>query len=320
MNAIIQKAIENLLQSVEIQASWEPGQVLDGLLTINFQGCELKWIIEIKQEIRSHQLPAISESNQKYNNYMLVAHKIFPELKKQLRKQNIAYLEASGNLFFNSAEKYVWIDTQKTVPDKKTKGNRAFTRTGLKVLFQFLVDESLLNEPHRTIAEKTGVALGNIPQVLNGLKDTGYLLRLDKKKLIWDKKKELLDRWITEYETTLKPSIFRGRYKFRKDWQEIEFDPKLTLWGGEAAGDLLTQYLRPEEFTIYTRESRADLIRKYHLVPDKNGNVAVYDLFWENEGTQKTAPYVLVYADLISKDNKRCRETAQMILKKGISE
>jgi len=313
MEFIIQKITQNLIDNNGIQAHWESGRDLDGILFLNIQGCELSCVIEIKQEIRQYQLENIRLNNHKYKNYMIVAQRIFPEVKKQLRKQNIAYLEESGNLYLSKGEKLIWIDANKMKPDIKSTGNRAFTKTGLKVLFQLLIKENLLNKTHRTIAETTNVALGNIPQVINGLKDTGFVLRLNKKELIWDNKRELLERWMTEYETTLKPVIFRGKFKFCKNWQEIEFEDNETLWGGEPAGDILTQYLRPEKFTIYTKESANNLIRKYHLVPDKNGNVEVYDMFWENKETNKTVPYLLVYADLISQDNKRCRETAQMI-------
>ncbi|MFA9371462.1 MAG: type IV toxin-antitoxin system AbiEi family antitoxin [Labilibaculum antarcticum] len=310
---IIQRITQNLTDNNGIKAYWEPGKELDGVITFNIQDHELKFIIEIKQEIRQYQLENIHLNNHKYKNYMIVAQRIFPEVKKQLRKQNIAYLEESGNLYLSKGEKLIWIDTNKMKPDSKSIGNRAFTKTGLKVLFQLLIKENLLNNTHRTIAETTHVALGNIPQVINGLKDTGFVLRLNKKELIWDNKKDLLERWMTEYETILKPAIFRGRFKFRTDWQKIKFEDNETLWGGEPAGDILTQYLRPEKFTIYTKESTNNLIRKYHLVPDKNGNVEVYDMFWENKETNKTVPYLLVYADLMSQNNKRCRETAKMI-------
>ena len=87
------------------------------------------------------------------------------------------------------------------------------------------------------------------------------------------------------------------------------------MWGGEAAGDLLTNFLRPAELTLYTTETRNELIKNYKLLPDEKGNIKVYQKFWkEEDGDDKAwVNPLLVYADLINKNDRRCTETAQKI-------
>ena len=85
-----------------------------------------------------------------------------------------------------------------------------------------------------------------------------------------------------------------------------------TVWGGEAAADMLTNHLRPEKFLIYTKENRMDLIKNYRLMPDKNGEVEVLDMFW-NKTEGLTAPPIVVYADLMLEGGKRNKETAVKI-------
>jgi hypothetical protein len=66
--------------------------------------------------------------------------------------------------------------------------------------------------------------------------------------------------------------------------------------------------------TIYTTETRGDLMKNYHLVPDNNGNVKVFKKFWEMEEMESNIVHpLLAYADLINEGDRRCTETAQKI-------
>jgi hypothetical protein len=47
-------------------------------------------------------------------------------------------------------------------------------------------------------------------------------------------------------------------------------------------------------------------------MPDKNGEVEVLEMFWNNK-TDKTALPILIYADLITEGGKRNKETAEKI-------
>ena len=197
---------------------------------------------------------------------------------------------------------------------KKNTGNRAFTKTGLKVLFHLLCNKEDINLPQRQLAEKANVALGNIPQFIEGLKETGYLIPLKKGHYVWEKRKELLERWINEYDTVLKPKLSKERYTtFQGNFRDIRFNHALTVWGGEPAADMLTNYLRPEKFILYTKENRKDLMKNYRLIPKKDGEIEALAMFWNNPEKQMTAPPILVYADLLLEGGKRNLETAEII-------
>lgn len=53
-------------------------------------------------------------------------------------------------------------------------------------------------------------------------------------------------------------------------------------------------------------------MKSYDLKPNANGELLVYEKFWRGDSGATTPP-LLVYTDLILKDDKRCRETAQKI-------
>ena len=121
------------------------------------------------------------------------------------------------------------------------------------------------------------------------------------------------------YAERLKPALKIGTFRFLKEedftnWKKLPIRNGKTWWGGEPAGDILTNYLRPAELTIYTTETRNDLIKNYKLIPDEKGNVKAYKKFWQqDEVNDNTVPPLLIYADLINTNDRRCMQTAQKI-------
>ena len=76
-----------------------------------------------------------------------------------------------------------------------------------------------------------------------------------------------------------------------------------------------TQFLRPAIFTLYSTESKAELMRNYRLKPDTKGNIHVYLPFTSIENmSENTATHpLLTYADLLNSGEPRNFEVAQKI-------
>lgn len=314
-------ALENLQKTAGIKGKWMKNgpKNRDGKIELIVDNQHLKFNVEIKRELRNHQLAKIFQQADEVGSFMIIASNIFPKIKEELRKNNVAYLETNGNIWLRQEGIMIWLEGQKPAMEIRNKSNRAFTKTGLKVLFHFLLHEDDVNLNYREIADITGVALGNISYVMNGLKEMGFLIKLNKDNYKLINKKALLGKWITGFHETLKPTIGTGTFRFLKmeefvNWKNIELNKEKTLWGGEPAGDLLTNYLRPAELTLYTLETRNELIKNYKLIPDVNGNVKAFQKFWQQaEEKDNTVPPLLVYADLINTNDRRCIETAQKI-------
>ena len=309
---IINIALENLLQNTAIDGFWEETGPLDGGLDLNINGKKHHFVVEIKREPREHQLRHFEDYLQQYENLMLVANRIFPKIKEKLRQKGIPYLEANGNIFLKKEGVFIMVDTAKAMTTEKNKTNRAFTKTGLKVLFYLLQNKEDINLTQRELADKADVGLGNIPQIIDGLKATGYLQALNNKTYIWENITTLIDRWIAEYATVLRPKLLKEKYTLKGNWQDLALKKNISFWGGEPAADILTNHLRPEKFLIYTSENSMELMKNYRLMPNKNGEIEVLDLFWKQEDG-KTVPPLLVYADLMLEGGKRNKETAEKI-------
>jgi hypothetical protein len=264
----------------------------------------------------------------KDNKTIVIAENILPKTRELLRKEEINYLDINGNCFImgeNPKEDlFLYLDGQKNKVYHKETYNRPFTKAGLKVVYQFLINPDLINHTYREIAERAGIALGNIKQIIDGLIEEGFLVRKNKNEFAFIKTDDLLDRWTKAYGERLKPALEIGTFRFLNPndfmhWKDIHLDTKKTCWGGEPAANLWTNYLKPGVLTLYTEETRIELIKKYKLVPEINGNIKVYRKFWKEEKkTDNKVNPILTYADLILTTDMRCLETAHMIYEKYI--
>ncbi|PRZ00573.1 hypothetical protein BY457_10587 [Marinilabilia salmonicolor] len=311
---LINTALKNLRDNTGVEAFWKDEGPLDGVIEFNINDHLYKLAAKTFNELRGHHITQLQEYIQNINEPIVIfADHIFPKIKKTLRDKNIPYIEANGNIYLNQLNTFLFVDTQRPIATAKKTGNRAFTKTGLKVVFHLLRHKQDINLTQRQLAERTGVGLGNIPQIIEGLKDTGYLIPLKKREYIWENRKELMERWINEYDAVLKPTLRIGRFRLPENKTEKDLDTKLTVWGGEPAAEILTNYLRPENYIIYTGETQMDLMKNYRMIPNKDGEIEVFEKFWKDNDKPLTAPPILVYADLLLEGGKRNVETAEMI-------
>jgi hypothetical protein len=323
MNAkiLIYKALDMVSEKtgilMEVQNAQEKD--VDAGLKYKFEGKTYEAVIKVKKDVRTYQLPEIELLKKKYPNILIITDHIYPKIKQSFQQNGINYFELNGNVFVKEKGLYILIENASTKPMTKLKTGRAFTKTGLKLVFQFLIKEELINLSYREMAEATDIGFGNINIIMSDLKNQGFLVSMDKKSYKLIKKKELLEKWMVGYEQKLKPSLYMGTFRFVQEinstnWRTIELRKGLTCWGGEPAGQLLTNYLLPEQLTMYSIEQRADLIKHYKMLLDINGAIAVYQKFWNNiENDETLAPILLVYVDLILTGERRCTETAQKI-------
>lgn len=323
---VLNTALENfkLNTGLKFQYTATNKNGLDGKLELFFKSGTEVFEVEVRSEIREHQLSKIMETARGYRNYLLIANTIFPKIKEALRNDGIGYLDSAGNIFLKTEKHHLWIDGHKIQPQKEEKIYRAFKATGLKLIFLLLKNENILNMPQRAMAEKAGIALGNVNYILSGLKEYNFLIQKEKGTLQIINKQELLQKWITSYDEILKPKLHLANFRFanleaERNWMQLNLNYE-TCWGGEPAGAIITKYLNPEIFTLYTGENRNQLIKNYHLIPDRDGNIKVFRKFWKDndEINVDNVHPIIVYADLVNTGSDRCLETAKIIYDKYI--
>ena len=321
---LLHTVITEVLADQKINAFWEEKaeQDIDGIIKLEFKGHTLKFNVEIRKEIREYQLTKLFNMKTEYDPFMVIAENIFPKIKSALVEHGIAYIVLDGSINIETDNILLKVDGRRKVHHHQDKFGRAFTKAGLKALFLLLTNEIDINDTHRAIANNAGIAHGNVQYILEGLKEQGFALQLNKKELKLTNKDQLLQKWITAYNEKLKPALKVGNFRFNnpaafKGWKEINLNK--TQWGGEPAGNIYTKFLQPEYLTLYTNEKKAGLIKNYRLIPDPEGKVIVYEKFWkEMKSGTNVVPPVIAYADLLATGKKRCIETAQKIYEQFI--
>ncbi|MEN0051011.1 MAG: type IV toxin-antitoxin system AbiEi family antitoxin [Bacteroidota bacterium] len=269
--------------------------------------------VKAQQEFKSYHLPQLLTQRQE-GKFLIIADHIYANLKTQLRAADIAYVDSAGNAYLKEEGLFVFIDGRKKKIQKENLRHKAFTKTGLKIVFHFLLFPDLLQQNYRRIASQLEVSLDSVSKTIGSLKALGFIVMLDKKRMQLVKPKALLDRWLYQYGDKLKNRLLITKFRYLGDlqqWRDIELQAT-SQWGGEAGADLLTNHLHPEIWTIYSNENRAELMKNYRLLPDENGNIEVYQAFW-NLDNKKHVPSLLMYADLMYNGDPRNIETAQKI-------
>ncbi|HKJ81912.1 MAG TPA: type IV toxin-antitoxin system AbiEi family antitoxin [Ignavibacteriaceae bacterium] len=318
---LIYTVTEKILKEHKIDAIWtEPiTKGIDGILTINYKGIKQKFYVEIKKELRNYQLDKIFHQAETYFPLLVLAETIFPNIRNLLKEQKIGYIDLNGNMNIEADNFFLKVEGNHKDYLHPEKHGRAFTKAGLKTILLFLLNEDKINDTYRVIAKDSGIAIGNVKLILDGLIEEGFVLRKNDKALKLTNKKDLLLKWITGYNEKLKPTLLFGNFKFMKaddfnKWKELKIDGEYTCWGGEAAGNIYTGYLLPQTLTLYTNEKKLDLMKKHRLVPDYNGNIKIFERFWRfGLENKKVVPPIIAYADLLETNDRRCIETAQKI-------
>lgn len=321
---LLHTIITEVLADQKINAFWEEKaeQDIDGVIMLKYKGHTLKFNTEIRKELREYQLTKLFNLKKEYNPFMVIAENIFPRIRSTLVEHGIAYIVLDGSINIETDNILLKVDGKHKAHHHQDKYGRAFTKAGLKALLLLLTKMNDINDTHRAIAKNAGIAHGNVQYILEGLKEQGFALQLNKKELKLINKDQLLQKWITAYVEKLKPALKVGNFRFNnpadfKGWKEINLNK--TQWGGEPAGNIYTKFLQPEYLTLYTNEKKADLIKNYRLIPDPKGNVIVYEKFWkEMEPDENVVPPVIAYADLLATGKRRCIETAQKIYEQYI--
>jgi len=295
----------------------------DAIAVLKFQNQQQNFHIEVKNEVRSFQLPQLIRQIEKQPgfNWILLAQYIPSTIKAELKEKEINYLEASGNCYIKTAGFYFFINDKKVTETRLPKEGKLWNPTGLKFLFVLLVQPNLINGSYRDIAKSAGIALGNVGPLLAELREEGFLKTGNSKTDMnfLDNAAILTNRWTELYGTILKPKLRIGRFRGinqKEDWQKGQ--SKNYIWGGENAGAILTKYLQPEFFTLYSRHSKSILMKEERLVPDPNGNIDLLQQFWsdelqQNQTNPRVVPPLLAFAELSTNKDSRNHETAERI-------
>jgi hypothetical protein len=330
---ILEKAVEKFRDTTGLnitvvaeQNRDHAGRHADAVLRVGANDIHREFVAEIKTRLTQATLGAAVLHLKNFpQKGLIVAEYVNPNMADRLKEMDVAFMDTAGNAYLNEPPLFIFVKGNRPegIPGRRTQ-TRAFQPTGLKVIFALLCQPPLINAPYRDIAKAANVALGTVGWVFTDLREAGYLIDMGGRGRRLADKKKLIDRWTTAYPEKLRPKLLLGRYMADQPewWENAKLHNLQACWGGEVAAAKMTQYLRPQLVTIYTREKPAELILENRLRKDPNGNVEILKVFWEKEYNRPhpdLAPPLLVYADLLATGDARNIETAGIIYDQEIT-
>ncbi|WP_316846393.1 type IV toxin-antitoxin system AbiEi family antitoxin [Pedobacter psychrodurus] len=266
----------------------------------------------------------ISSIHRNLKDSLIIADYLSKDTAERLKESGVNYLDRAGNAHIKTDNIFLYVEGRKARINKKNNQSRAFAEAGLKLLLLFITNPESLQFNYREIAARTDIALGSVSNIINELEEENFLLKTTKGRTL-KHRDELIRRWVTAYNETIKPRVFRRKMRSieqqRLSDQILDHSNIHAYLGGEGAGAIMTGYLKAQDFTIYSDMGMATLAKTLKLVPDELGNVEIYHPIWTKGlilNRPNIAPPLIVYADLLANGNSRNIETAKMIMENGL--
>lgn len=252
---------------------------------------------------------------------LLITEYVTPELMRVIEENEINVIDTAGNAYIKVPPLFIKIKGNKLDEVRRFRAVRKpFYAAALQTIYTLLCNPGLEKEPIREIADLAGIAHGTVHITLKELEKQGYLPDYENNRKLVNKE-ELLERWVILYPDKLKTKFLAGRYEVDEE-QIRNLDMKYydAQWGGEAAAERMTNYLRPYIYTIYVGERQGEFVLRNRLKRNPQGNLVVMKKFWnfKDFGYPEITHPILVYADLLATGDPRNIETAKLIYEKEI--
>lgn len=334
-NEMLDQAIDALRQTadldIEVTKLKTHGFVnqADAFIRIQINQKIYEFVVEIKNVDRFAMVAQVKHQLEEFEERpLLIAPRITDAAADKCKELDLNFIDLAGNAYINEPGLFIFIKGQKQElhqnnPMNYFKGGKALTPTNLRMVFALLCKPELLNAPYREIAKVAGIALGAVGWGFNDLAARALTLGDGKKNnRVLIQYEKLIQEWVTNYPIKLRPKLNPKRFKANTLdwWKNLDVKNYNAQWGGEVAANKLTNYLKPNFYTLYLhgkdmKKNMNKLIVENRLVPDPNGDIELLEAFWDFDDADflpEIAPTLLVYADLIASNDPRNLETAKM--------
>jgi len=280
------------------------------------------YTVECKRWITPKTVGAIAARMQELGtNALLITDYATQTVAEQLKDQGVAFADTAGNAYLRGANFLIWANGRKPLAGHKApRAGRAWQPAGIRVIFALLCNPDWIDLGYRDLAARAGVANGTVGWVMRELTEQGFVVKPRRRKLKRQlvQRRKLLDRWVEFYTGTFRQTTLLGRYKADHFdwWKTLDARKYAVMLGGETAGAILTDFLKPEIVTLYGRDIPPQLMIEHRLRKAHDGNIEIRQRFWTFDyvwNHPDLTPPVLVYADLLATGDTRCIETAQKV-------
>lgn len=315
----LEARVEREIGAIPLGANYRP----DGYVLLKLGKEEVPVVIEVKGHISNlHQVKALISFSKSFEGIcVVIAELIENSIKEQLRLSGIGFFELGNEMFFPLNFKAKRPGLRREEPTITAQmGFRASSNN--KILFYFIAFPESLNFTQRELSERLGISLGTVNAAIKKLEKVGSIYTTGNSHRRLGKFENIIDRWRISYLDFEKKKLFLGRFSpinenFYTNWKTVDLRPTSSYWGGEPAADLITKYLSPGLYSLYTYETRmGELLKSLRLKKDPKGKIEIFNAFWPEEINNKKlriVPHFLIYSELVNSGIDRNKETANII-------
>lgn len=344
---IAEQAAKVITQSTGLIAAYEPqshhkGVVNErGRLTLKTRRSDttLAFSAQVAPRLKAWQIDELSLAPESAGEgaCLLISDYLPPKHQAKLIAMEANFMDAVGNCHIDTEGFFVHQTGYKPTPIADKSNARGLEFAGIKLVLACLKNPELINQTYRDISQATGIALGAVGKTLSTLARPGYIYHLDqadKRKLCMPK--DLLDRWAIEFADRIKPKLLYGKFiSHDLNWfKHLAFDDHRFLHGGEVAAEKLTNYLRPQDATVYVQKEHLShflfhaQLRRMQVGEDSVfnlGNIVEVYLAPEPKGLIEHPERpdlvhpMIIYADLMGTTDPRNHETARHLYKEHLA-
>jgi hypothetical protein len=257
----------------------------------------------------------IQENN---GDLLVITGKIGKKVSEVLRSKGIFFVDTFGNAFIRTEDIFLDIRgrTKSALKNHFNSEKIRLEKMGIQLLIAFFSNPDILNKNYREIAQLTGCSLGYVSKFIKKLRATGFVVKSETGQLTMVNKHELLQRLKFEYRTSLKDKHFVGRYEMNENvrLQNSDCENYSIYFTSGKAVEMKFGDLHEKITELYLDGELKDFIKINRLIPDKNGNLIVYQKYWNFEHAsiiENIAPDFIVYLDLITSADPRLIDAAE---------
>ena len=287
----------------------------NGDLRLTVNGDNYYFDVAIKNIHRKESLePLLGDSA---FNTLLICNRLTPYLIEICTKNGLNFIDTAGNVRIDNNGLHLWIEPQKGKTQKALVNEAKSNKLGegsAKLLFALLSQPDILNCSYREMAEYANISLGMVSKGL-GIFESESLVSLGKNRRILDAER-MLAIWVEAYRLSIRPKLSGIRLEYKDDWQNLTLEEG-DCWGGEVAAEILTHYLYPQDFQLFTRLPLQKKLAQLNCRPNPEGDLWLVSAFWSDrlEWTNRSQA-LLAVAELEASKDSRNIETSRMIYEK----
>lgn len=287
----------------------------NGELCLTVNGDDYHFYVAIKNIHRKESLELFLGGNA--SNTLLICNRLTPYLIEICTENGLNFIDTAGNVRIDNNGLHLWIEPQKGKVQKALVNEAKSNKLGegsAKLLFALLSQPDILNCSYREMAEYANISLGMVSKGL-GIFESESLVSLGKNRRILDAKR-MLAIWVEVYRLSIRPKLSGIRLEYKGDWQNLAMEEG-DCWGGEVAAEMLTHYLHPQDFQLFTRLPLQKKLAQLNCRPNPEGDLWLVSAFWGDrlEWTNRSQA-LLAVAELEASKDSRNIETSRMIYEK----